>query len=80
MKIIIGITKEQKNIQKFVAKYHGRSGSLVEFGPFVSKNDALNWLTYLKSQIGDFEEIYPEFQSGKESVWYGYTFEKLNNA
>ncbi|WP_163336766.1 hypothetical protein [Desulfopila sp. IMCC35008] len=79
MKVLIGITKEQRNIEEIITRYHGQSGSLVEFGPFISKMDALNWLAYLKSRIGDFEEIIPEFQSGSESAWYGYTFEQMNN-
>lgn len=75
MKIIIGITQEPIKLKEFLFMHHGKSGSLTEIGPFLSKMDALNWLVYLKSVIGDFEEIIPELQTGKEAIWYGFTYE-----
>lgn len=75
MRIMIGITREPGNIQELLSKYNGNAGSLTEIGPFVSKVEALNWLVYLKSRIGDIEEIIPELQSSNGAVWYGFTFE-----
>ncbi|MGW8192856.1 MAG: hypothetical protein ACWGOX_01190 [Desulforhopalus sp.] len=76
MKIIIGVTREPEKIKGYLAEQYGREGTLTEMGPFLSKLDALNWLVYLKSRIGNFEEVIPDLQSGKEAVWYGFTFER----
>lgn len=76
VKIIIGITHEPSTIKEYLIHHHGQAGSMTEIGPFASKMEALNWLVYLKSRIGDFEEIIPRDQSGNGSVWYGFTFEK----
>ena len=76
MKIIIGVTKEPEKIKEYLSQHDGQDGTLTEIGPFVSRLDALNWLVYLKSQIGNFEEIIPELQSGKHPLWYGFTFEQ----
>ncbi len=76
MKILIGVTKEPKRIKEYLENHHGQNGTLTEIGPFLSRLDALNWLVYLKSRIGDFEEIIPGLQSGDDDVWYGFTFEQ----
>lgn len=76
MKILIGITQEPANTKDFIFQHHGETGSFTEVGPFPSKLDALNWLVYLKSVIGDFEEVIPCLQSGKDAIWYGFTYEK----
>lgn len=76
MKIIIGITQDPKQIEDCISRYHGEKQSLTELGPFVSRVEALNWLVYLKSRIGDFEEIYPSAKEDNEDVWYGFTFEQ----
>ncbi len=72
---MIGITEEPSNIKNLLSTYNGNARSLTEIGPFVSKVEALNWLVYLKSRIGDIEEIIPERQSSNGAVWYGFTFE-----
>lgn len=79
MKIIIGVTREPEKIRKYLSQYHGVKETLTEVGPFLTSVDALNWLVYLKSRIGDFEEIMPQTRSGKDDVWYGFTFEKSSN-
>jgi hypothetical protein len=79
MKIFIGITQEPKKIKELLPKYHGKTDSLTEIGPFVSRLEALNWLVYLKSRIGNIEEIIPKTQSNKEAIWYGFTFEQAAN-
>ncbi len=78
MRIIIGITQEPKSIKEVFAKYPGKTGSLTEIGPFVSRVEALNWLVYLKSRIGDIEEIIPKEQPSKDAIWYGFTFEQAS--
>ncbi len=78
MKIIIGITQEPAKLKDFVSQHYGEAGSLTEVGPFLSKIEALNWLVYLKSVIGNIDEIIPERQSVQEAIWYGFTYERVN--
>lgn len=74
MKIVIGITQEPQQILDTLSE--AEKVTLTEIGPFVSKIEAANWLDFLKSQIGEFEEILAENQTGNEAIWYGFTFEK----
>lgn len=76
MKILIGVTKEPEKIKDYLYLHHGQDGTLTEIGPFISRLDAMNWLVYLKSRIGHFEEIIPNNPSDKETLWYGFTFEQ----
>lgn len=76
MQIIVGITREPTKFQNYIFQSYGETGSLTEIGPFLSKLEALNWLVYLKSMIGNIEEIIPELQSGEDANWYGFTFER----
>ena len=76
VKIYMGVTKEPERIKDYLCQHHGQNGTLTEIGPFVSRLDALNWLVYLKSQIGEFEEIIPRDQGGMQDLWYGFTFER----
>ena len=75
MKILIGVTKEPEEIKAYLYQYHGQDGTLTEIGPFVSRLDALNWLVYLKSRIGNFQEIISASQVGEDELWFGFTFE-----
>lgn len=80
MKIIVGITQEPTKSQNYIFQHYGETGSLTEIGPFLSKVDAVNWLVYLKSMIGNIEEIIPELQSGQDANWYGFTFERTTES
>lgn len=75
MKILIGITQEPAKSKEYINQHYGSAGTLTEVGPFLSMVDALNWLVYLKSVIGEFEEIIPQQQSGLDAVWYGFAYE-----
>lgn len=76
VKIIIGITHEPAKSKEYLFKEYGNTGTSTEVGPFLSKMDALNWLVFLKSRIGDFEEIIPRLQTGKDATWHGFTYER----
>lgn len=80
LKILIGVTKEPEQIKTYLSKYHGQKETLTEVGPFVARVDALNWLVFLKSRIGNFEEIIPEVHGEQDGVWYGFTFEQETNS
>jgi len=76
VRIIIGITQDPKRIQTLVATYQGRRETLTEMGPFISKEEAGNWLGFLKSKISAIEEISPEQEFDEDKLWYGFTFEQ----
>ncbi|MGL1931291.1 MAG: hypothetical protein OCC45_05970 [Desulfotalea sp.] len=76
MKIFIGITQTPEEIRAHFSPQSGEAASLTELGPFVSKEEALNWMMYLKSKIRDIEEVIMEGQPLKDGVWHGFTFEK----
>ena len=77
MKIFIGVTKHPENIKDYLYDHLGQDGTLTEIGPFASRLDALNWLTYLKSRISNFQEITPRSQTeNAEELWFGFTFEQ----
>ncbi|TKB11695.1 hypothetical protein [Desulforhopalus sp. IMCC35007] len=76
MKIMIGVTREPEKIKDYLCEHRGLHGTLIEIGPFVSRMEAFNWLVYLKSRIGSFQEIYPETKANGQSLWYGFTFEQ----
>ncbi|SHO49604.1 hypothetical protein [Desulfopila aestuarii] len=79
MTILIGITQEPAKAKEYLEGQYGDIGGLTEVGPFLSMVDALNWLVYLKSLIWDFEEIIPQNQSGKDQLWYGFTYENAKD-
>ena len=70
VRIIIGITQDPKRIQTLVATYQGRRETLTEMGPFISKEEAGNWLGFLKSKISAIEEISPEHVITSYSIHY----------
>lgn len=76
MKIYIGITQEPAKAKEYIEQHLENSGCFTEFGPFLSLLDAHNWLTYLKSLIGEFEEIDPDYRREGDDLWFGYTFEQ----
>lgn len=78
VKIYMGVTREPEKINEYLTNHCGIKETLTEIGPFVSRLDALNWLVYIKSSISHFQEIIPSSQSGKNSPWYGFTFEQDN--
>lgn len=76
MKVFIGITQNQEEIQIYLAERAGSLGSLTELGPFLTQEDALRWLNYLKENIRNLEEITSNNVS-LEGGWYGFTFEQM---
>ncbi len=76
MKIFIGVTKNPEKIKTELYQKLGQDGTLTEVGPFASRLDALNWLSYLKSKISNVQEVIPRSQSGKDDLWFGFTFEQ----
>ena len=76
MKILIGVTKNPGKVKDYLKQHHGQDDTLTEVGPFASRMEALNWLVYLKSRIGHFQEIIPASQVGDDELWFGFTFEQ----
>lgn len=76
MKIFIGITQNPDKIRSLFSPQSGEEASLTELGPFVSKQEALNWLVFLKGKILDIAEIQIDEEPLKDAGWYGFTFEQ----
>lgn len=76
MKVFIGITQNQEEIQSYLIEKGGLVDSLTELGPFLNQEDALQWLNYLKKNIRNLEEITSATISS-EGGWYGFTFEQM---
>jgi len=79
VRIVIGITQDPKRIQTLLAAYGGKKDTLVEMGPFVSKDEANNWLQFLESKIRLIKKIAPEQGQDEDKLWYGFTFEQLTD-
>ncbi len=77
MKIVIGITGHPEKIVDFIELYQGEKDSLTEVGPFLSWEEALGWQNGLKSKIENIEEVSVEPQTFSETVYYGFTFERV---
>lgn len=76
MKIFIGITQDLDEIEQFVLYKNCDITSVTELGPFLSKDEALIWLKFLKSKISDIEEICSDRKLLIDAGWYGFTFEQ----
>ncbi|WP_153306611.1 hypothetical protein [Desulfogranum japonicum] len=79
VRIIIGITQDPKRISKLLAIHRGRKSTLIEMGPFISEEDAKNWLALLKSKICSMKEIVQEEECDEDKLWYGFTFEQMTD-
>ncbi|CAG35778.1 hypothetical protein [Desulfotalea psychrophila] len=77
MKIFIGITQNQEEIQRLLTYQGGTKDSLTELGPFLSQEDALLWLNHLKEKIRNLEELSSMENTSKDGGWYGFTFEQI---
>ncbi len=78
MKIVIGITGHPEKIGSFIELHQGERDSLTEVGPFLSWDEALAWQDSLKSKIEEIEEVSVEPQTLSETVYYGFTFERVS--
>ncbi len=76
VKIVIGITEKPETVRDIIAQFGGNLESLTEVGPFLSIEEALEWLNSLKAKINDIVEIPVKFDEEYETVLYGFTFEK----
>lgn len=76
MKIFIGITQNPEEIRALFSPQSGEAASLTELGPFVSKEEADDWMKFLKSKIRDIEEVVMKEQTVKDAGWHGFTFEQ----
>ncbi len=79
VRIVIGITQDPKRIQTLLTANGGIKETLVEMGPFVSREEADNWLQFLESKIRMLKKIPPEQGHDEERLWYGFTFEQVTD-
>ncbi len=79
MRIIIGITQNPNIIKTLLTEYGGSRETLVEMGPFISEEEAENWLKFLTSHIGSIKQIAGDQAPDEEKLWYGFTFEQITD-
>lgn len=75
MNVFIGITQHPENLQKKISANSGSADSLMEVGPFLTREDAVAWQNYLTQKLGKTTEITPEQEKDANELWYGFTFE-----
>ncbi len=75
MNVFIGITQHPEKLQQAIDANAGSSDSLMEVGPFLTKEAASEWKNYLTSKLGKTTEIDPDQEKDAYSLWYGFTFE-----
>lgn len=75
MNVFIGITQHPENLDKKISANSGSSESLMEVGPFLTKEDAIAWQDYLTKKLGKATELTPQREKDANELWYGFTFE-----
>ena len=76
MRIIIGIYQNKDDVVKFNKSRLLDMISLMEVGPFFSKDQAVLWMNELHSRIDNSEIAFIPEISDMELQWYGFTFEE----
>lgn len=75
MNVFIGITQHPENLENKITANSGIPDSLMEVGPFLTREDALAWQTYLSQKLGKTTELTPIQEKDANELWYGFTFE-----
>ncbi len=75
MNVFIGITQHPEKLKQAVDANAGSTESLMEVGPFLTKEAASDWKNYLSNKLGTITEIDPDPEKDAHSLWYGFTFE-----
>lgn len=78
MKILIGITQNLKETKETLSAQHKGLGTSTEAGPFMTKEEALNWQNFMMKRRDNYEEIKAQSlqTSAGEAYWFGITIEK----
>jgi hypothetical protein len=75
MKVLIGITKGQREAAESICKEFKGSGMRTEVGPFRSSQDASEWMRFMMARAEGYEQVTIPFKSSDDNLWYGFTFE-----
>lgn len=78
MKILIGITQDLQATKKTLSAQYKNLGVSTEAGPFMTKEEALNWQAFMMKRRDNYEEIKAQSlqTSAGEGLWFGITVEK----
>lgn len=78
MKILIGITQDLQATKQTLAAQYKNLGASTEAGPFITKEEALNWMAFMMKRRDNYEEIKAQSleTSAGETLWFGITVEK----
>jgi len=76
MTIMIGIHQQQDKIDKLYENLGLRASSLATAGPFVSKEEALEWQEGMNLKLKGCTIIEPFGPDSETVPWHGFSFEK----
>ncbi len=75
MKILIGITQDVDGVkERLEAQYKGL-GTSTQAGPFKTREEALNWQSFMMNRRDNYEEIKIQQGSKAGAYWFGITVE-----
>jgi hypothetical protein len=73
---MIGIHQKQEKMNKLHESLGLNAGSLTSVGPFLSRQDALEWQRELQQKFTDCAVISFGDEEMAPLPWYGFSFEK----
>lgn len=75
MKILIGITQDVAGVKNTLQAQYKGLGTATEAGPFKTREEALNWQSFMMSRRDNYEEIKIQQGSKAGAYWFGITIE-----
>ena len=75
MKILIGITQDVNATRNTLSSRYKGLGTSTEAGPFKTREEALNWQSFMLNRRDNYEEISSQESSEKDAYWFGMTVE-----
>ncbi len=78
MKILIGITQDLDATKNRLSTQYKGLGTSTEAGPFITREEAINWQDFMMRRRDNYEEIKVQPTSKGEAYWFGITVESHN--
>jgi hypothetical protein len=75
MKILIGITQDLDATKRNLSAHYRGLGTSTEAGPFITREEALNWQNFMMNRRDNYEEIKTQATSTGADYWFGITVE-----
>jgi hypothetical protein len=75
MKILIGITQDLDATRNRLSTQYRGLGTSTEAGPFITKEEAINWQNFMMKRRDNYEEIKTQSTAAGGTHWFGITVE-----